>query len=171
MSEESSGTVDRFYRNVTIVSRETIAVEYFIVAGKHMGKPDITKVFAVVNRRIQMSYVRELPAAGVKYGLMRYIMCIHNNPGITQEQMAAMMAVEKSSVAKAVKQMLAEGYVTRRVNENCRRENILLPTDKARAAHDKIIPIKKKVHAEVTRNMSGSERGLFLRLLEKLALD
>ena len=136
-----------------------------------MGKPDITKVFAVVNRRIQMCYARELPAVGVKYGLMGYIMCIHNNPGISQEQMASMMAVEKSSVAKAVKQMLAEGYVTRTVNEYCRRENILLPTEKTRAAHDKIIPVKKKVHAEVTRNMTGAERSLFLSLLEKIALD
>lgn len=136
-----------------------------------MPATDLTKACAVLNRHLQMQYAKELPAVGVRYGLMGYIMCIHNNPGITQERMAPLMAVERSSVTKAVKQLEAEGYVTREVNPDCRREYILTPTAKLKQAYAKILPIKKKVHARVTGNMTDIERDLFLRLLAKINLE
>lgn len=132
---------------------------------------DITKIFAIANRRMQMHYARELAALDIKFGLMGYLMCIRNNPGLSQEQISSIMAVEKSSVAKAVKQLEAEGFITRTVNPNSRREYILVPTEKAEEAHEKLKSVKEKVHAVMTRNMTDIERDLFLRLLDKIALD
>lgn len=134
-------------------------------------KPDITKIIAVLERRLQMRYAKELPAFGVTYSLMGYIMCICANPGLSQERIAALMAVEKSSVAKAVRQLLAEGYVARSVNPASRREYILQPTEKAFAAPGQILAVKKKVHALVTGAMTPVERELFLSLLGKIPLD
>ena len=136
-----------------------------------MAKADLTKILAVLNRRIQAWYARELPGTGIKYGLIGYIMCICNNPGQSQEQIAGMMAVEKSSVAKAAKQLLDESYVKRNVNPDSRREYVLLPTAKARAARKAFLPIKQRVDAHVTRDMTNIERDLFLRLLAKIPLD
>ena len=118
-----------------------------------------------------MQYSQELPAVGVKPGLTSYIMCLRNNPGISQERMAAIMAVEKSSVAKAVRQLVAEGYASCSVNPECRRENILTPTPRTEEAYRAILSVKKKVHARLTRDMTGIERDLFLQLLGKVSLD
>lgn len=92
-----------------------------------MAEADLTRIFAVVGRRIQMHYARELPAVGIKYGLMGYIMCINNNPGLSQEEVAALMTVEKSSVAKAVRQLVDEGYVTRTPYRQSRMSSRIYP--------------------------------------------
>lgn len=136
-----------------------------------MSKPDITKIFAIANRRMQMHYTRELAALNIKSGLMGYLMCIRNNPGLSQEQISSLMVVEKSSVAKAVKQLEAEGYITRTTNPNSRREYVLVPTRKTEEMHDRLRAVKEKVHAMMTRNMTDIEQDLFLRLLDKIALD
>lgn len=136
-----------------------------------MEKADITKTFSIASRRLHAYYAKEMSAIGIKPGMLGYILCITNNPDISQDRMSEISAVEKSSTAKAVKILLAEGYVTRAVNPDDKREYILAPTAKAHAATEMIMAIKERAHLHITREMTEVERDIFLRLLAKVSLD
>lgn len=131
---------------------------------------DITKIIAIAYRRLLMFYSHELQAIGVKQGHMMYLCCICDNPGFSQEQVSAYLHVDKSTVAKAVKELLREGLINRAPNPEFRREFALTPTDKGKRLGRKIDEIKLKGHVFITSQMTEIEGELFRMLLLKLPL-
>lgn len=134
------------------------------------GAVDITKILAIAYRRLLMFYSHELQTIGVKAGHMMYICCVCDNPGFSQEQISSFLHVDKSTVAKAVKELLNEGYITRAPNPEFRREFAITPTDKGKRTGKKIDEIKKKGHAFITSQMTDIEVDIFKMLLLKLPL-
>lgn len=131
---------------------------------------DITKILAIAYRRLLMFYSHELQAIGVKAGHMMYICCVCDNPGFSQDQISSYLHVDKSTVAKAVKELLAAGYIVREPNPEFRREFAITPTEKGRRTGGKIAEIKEKGHAFITSRMTDIEGDLFRMLLLKLPL-
>lgn len=131
---------------------------------------DITKILAIAYRRLVMFYAAQAQSLGIKYGLIMYLMAICDYPGYSQEQIATLLYVDKSTVAKAVKALLREGYITRAPNPNSRREYMLTPTGKGLALSENISRFKEKGHALITSRMTNIERDLFEQLLLKIPL-
>ena len=131
---------------------------------------DITKILAISYRLLLMFYSHELQALGVKAGHMMYICCVCDNPGFSQDQLASFMHVDKSTVAKAIKELLKGGYIRRVPNPEFKREYIITPSEKGRQVAGQIDLIKQKGHAFLTSQMTEIERELFKMLLLKLPL-
>ncbi|MCC8190830.1 MAG: MarR family transcriptional regulator [Planctomycetes bacterium] len=129
---------------------------------------DITKTLAIAYRRLLLLYSHELQSIGVKAGHMMYLCCICDNPGFSQDEISAHLHVDKSTVAKAVKELLREGYITRAPNPEFRREYAIMPTEKGRRTRILIEEIKQRGHVFITSQMTDIERELFLMLLRKL---
>jgi Transcriptional regulators len=134
------------------------------------GVVDITKILAIAYRRLLMFYSHELQTIGVKSGHMMYICCVCDNPGFSQDQISSFLHVDKSTVAKAVKELLSGGYITRSPNPEFRREYAIMPTEKGKRTAKKIDEIKLKGHAFITSQMTDIESELFRMLLLKLPL-
>lgn len=131
---------------------------------------DITKIIAIAYRRLHMYYASQLQPMGIKHGLMMYIMAITDYPGYSQEQIASILYVDKSTVAKAVKQLLKEGYITRTASAHSRREYALCATEKGMEIAGKMDALKSKGHDLITSRMTDIERDIFERLLLKIPL-
>lgn len=131
---------------------------------------DITKILAIAYRRLLMFYSHELQTIGVKAGHMMYICCVCDNPGFSQDQISAFLHVDKSTVAKAVKELLKDGYITRVPNPEFRREYVITPTEKGKRTGRKIDEIKQKGHVFITSQMTDIESEVFKMLLLKLPL-
>ena len=67
---------------------------------------------------------------------MRYIMMIYDNPNISQDDLASISGHSKASIAKALKKLEDEKYITRVVNPENRRKYMLRTTEKG----DEIVP-------------------------------
>lgn len=131
---------------------------------------DIGKIIAKAHRLSQVYIAEALKDAHIKAGQFSYILCICDNPGISQEELAGELLVDKSSAAKAVKQLIADGFISRETNETDRRAYRLYPTQKSLDSYSLIQQSNQGWQDELFQNMTPVEIDFFIRLLEKLAI-
>lgn len=132
---------------------------------------NFSKSISAIYRRSGMYYAKELAKFGLRSGMMTYIMCICENPGISQERVAKGVMVDKSTVAKAVSQLIDLGMVERTQNPVDSREYILMPTDRAKGVYDHLRRTEDEWFLKMTADMTDVERTLLCTLLEKIRLD
>jgi len=129
---------------------------------------DYIKIFSVIYWQSQGFCAKRLKDLGVTCGQFMYILCICDNPGVSQEKVAELTCIDKSTVAKAVQQLLKGGFITRQVSREDRRVNELYPTEKATSIYPEIVQIVNDFHEEQLRGLTDIERDLFMRLLQKI---
>ena len=87
-----------------------------------------------------------------------YIVEICKNPGVAQEQLAGLIYVHKSNVARQLASLEEKGFITRAADAQDKRSLLVYPTEKALA----VLPHIKAVHREwnerVLEGMSEKER-------------
>ncbi|MCQ2970551.1 DNA-binding transcriptional regulator, MarR family [Methanobrevibacter gottschalkii] len=72
---------------------------------------------------------------------VRYIMLIHDNPNCSQDDLVNIYGESKANVAKSLKKLENNGYITRNMNPENRRKYMLKTTKKA----DELIPKIRKI--------------------------
>ena len=60
----------------------------------------------------------------------RYLLAIHNNKNLSQDDLAATFGQSKGTIAKALRKLEDKKYVERKIDENNRRKYILNATKK-----------------------------------------
>ena len=80
---------------------------------------------------------------------VRYIMMVHDNPDCSQDDLVNSYGESKANVAKALKKLEDEGYITRKVNPENRRKYMLKTTVKANELVPKVRQISMDWEKEV----------------------
>lgn len=132
---------------------------------------NLTRFFAIVHKQSQLFITNELKSLHISRGQYMYIMCICENAGVSQEQIAALVNVDKSAVTKAIQNLLEAGFITREADGTDKRVNSIYPTPKAEAAYIDIMAAGEKWHAEIMQDMSDVEKDIFKRILDKVHLE
>lgn len=106
-----------------------------------------------------------------KYGLSgmhhTYILNICNNPGVTQDQLAEIIFVNKSNVARQLAVLEKSGFVKREPNPSDGRKLLVYPTEKAHIVYPKVVEILKEWNEIILDGFSSAEKDL----LEKTMSD
>ena len=89
-------------------------------------------------------------------------------PGISQEQLARRIYINKSNVARQLAILEENGYVTRRPGEEDRRVMRVYPTEKAQAALPRIQEIMGNWEEAVAMGLTAAEREKLSDLLEDM---
>ena len=129
---------------------------------------DYIKIFSVVYWQSQGYCAKRLKDVGVTCGQFMYILCICENPGVSQEKVAELTCIDKSTVAKAVQQLKKGGYITRQVSSEDRRVNELYATEKAAAIYPRIVEIVEGFIGTQLEGLTDIEQDIFMRLLRKI---
>lgn len=98
-----------------------------------------------------------------------YILYICKNPGVSQEQLARMMVINKSNVTRQLAVLSEAGYVERRNNDADKRIIEVYPTQKAL---DILPEIKKLFHDwndYITDGFTEEEKTVLKSMLERIA--
>lgn len=111
-------------------------------------------------------------AALAKYGLKSchasYLLHISENPGVSQEQLAQAIYLNKSSVARQLAALEEDGFVRRQACEKDRRIIHLYTTQKT----DDLIPELQKILSDwedmMTVDLTESEQEVLTGLLSKM---
>ncbi len=98
-----------------------------------------------------------------------YILAVCRTPGITQEELARHIYVDKSCVARRVAQLEADGFVTRRPCAQDRRAVGVYPTQKALDALPEVRRVIGEWNAQITQDLTEAERAQLAEMIEKLA--
>ena len=98
-----------------------------------------------------------------------YVLAIYHNPGISQEQLARHICINKSNVTRQLAYLEKCGYVERRQSDKDKRMILVYPTQKAFDAMPLIHDIIRDWNAYLTEELTSEERDMLEGLLAVLA--
>lgn len=130
--------------------------------------PDLMNHVTDVARCAALFRQEELAALGLKACHASYLDAICSSPGITQDQLARRIFINKSNVARQLVVLEEDGFVERRPSPEDKRAIQVFPTEKARACMPEIIRIFRFWESFVAQDLSAQERRALVSMLEKL---
>ena len=110
----------------------------------------------------------ELACLGLKACHASYLANICACPGITQDQLARRIFINKSNVARQLAVLEEDGFVERRPSQEDKRAIQVFPTEKARNSMPEIARIFRCWEAFVAQDLTEAERRTLVAMLEKL---
>lgn len=128
----------------------------------------MVKSISILYRKTQIYLNEQAESLAIGSGKVPFIMCVTENPGISQNRMACLLNMDKSTVTKMLARLEQEGYITRKVNHRDSRSFNIFPTEKARAAYPKITAIEDRWCEEMTKGLTPIERSIFTELLSRV---
>ena len=97
-----------------------------------------------------------------------YVFAICNNPGLSQDDLAKHISVNKSNVARTLLYLEENGYITRKAGEKDRRINGVFPTEKMLNVYPKIKEITMEWNQFLAEDLTKEEFEQFQSILERL---
>jgi DNA-binding MarR family transcriptional regulator len=112
---------------------------------------------------------QSLPGCDIGYGPKRFLIEIALFPGLTQEEVSERLLMDKTTTARAVKELEKKGYITRKRDPEDRRCRRLWPTEQGKAFAPKVIEARKKAQEALAQGFTTKERARLAILLQNLA--
>lgn len=123
-----------------------------------------------VTYRCAMRYrERELDDTGLAGCQTPYLMALYRHEGLTQEELARYLNVNKSSVARQLASLEEKGYIRREPDPQDRRSLLVYPTEKANALQDRMRHVLRDWSAYLTDDFTDEERETLSRLMGRVA--
>lgn len=97
-----------------------------------------------------------------------YILRICQHPGITQDQLAQMLCVHKSNVARQLSLLEGAGYLTRTPKEGDRRALCVFPTQKMLEVLPRVRAVLDEWNAYLLAELPKEQRALLMRVMPDL---
>lgn len=110
----------------------------------------------------------ELAPLGLKACHASYLSAICQTPGITQDQLARRIFINKSNIARQLAVLEEDGFVERIPSPGDKRAIQVFPTEKAREALPEIVRIFRCWESFVAQDLSEEERRVLVSMLEKM---
>lgn len=107
-----------------------------------------------------------------KYGITAaehpFFMAIQHHAGVTQEELTALVCVDKAATARAVKSLEEKGFLTRRQDARDRRQNLIYPTPQALRLAGAVQEELLRFNAHLTQGIAPEEVAIILEGLQKM---
>lgn len=98
-----------------------------------------------------------------------YLTTLYRQPGISQEEMARQMSVNKSSVARQLAVLEEKGYVRREPSPADRRLLLVFPTEKALEVKERLYRCYHDWSSYLTQDFTDEEQQLLSELMVRIA--
>ena len=130
--------------------------------------PDLMHHITDISRCAALYRQEELAALGLKSCHASYIYGVCDCPGITQDQLARRIFINKSNVARQLVILEEDGFVERRPSPEDKRAIQVFPTEKAHRAMPEIARIFRCWEDFVAQDLSAEERRCLTEMLAKM---
>jgi DNA-binding MarR family transcriptional regulator len=127
------------------------------------------KWISIIHRNLCAYMNQSLPGCDIGYGPKRFLIEIALFPGLTQEEVSELLLMDKTTTARAVKELEKKGYITRKRDPEDRRCRRLWPTEQGKAFAPKVIEARKKAQEALAQGFTTKERARLAILLQNLA--
>lgn len=97
-----------------------------------------------------------------------YVIVISKNPGISQEELANELCINKSNVTRGLAHLEEQGYVERKADTFDKRILRVYPTDKMTAMLPKVRKVMKEWNEYLTDDIDEEEVRIFQSVLERV---
>ena len=133
--------------------------------------PSVTRLINIIARTNAMFRADRARKEGldINQALFPYIIALPHRPGISQDQLASIMYLNKSNVTRHMASLEEKGYVERRQNDEDKRVINVYPTEKLEEIRAKIRAISKEWKEYILQDLSEEELAVLTELLSKVA--
>lgn len=112
---------------------------------------------------------KQLASLGLNGCQTPYFTALYRSPGISQEDLARQLNVNKSSVARQLAALESLGYVRREVSPEDRRALLAYPTDKALAIREQVMHVLHAWREYLLQGFTQEEQTVLSGLLTRVA--
>ena len=130
--------------------------------------PDLMHHITDIARCAALYRQEELMALELKSCHASYLAAICDCPGITQDQLARHIFINKSNVARQLVILEEDGFVERRPSPGDKRAIQVFPTQKAKDALPEIVAMFRRWQSFVAQDLSEEERRCLTSMLAKM---
>ncbi len=111
---------------------------------------------------------RQLAGTGLSGCQTPYLTALYREPGLTQEELAQRLNVNKSNVARQLAALEEKGYVCRLASPEDKRRTLVYPTDKAEAIRETIYRIYRSWNELLTADFTDEERLALSDMMQRI---
>ncbi|MGF1902420.1 MarR family winged helix-turn-helix transcriptional regulator [Aliivibrio sifiae] len=122
----------------------------------------------VIANQASKNFEAELKQHGLTVALWPTMMCLWEEEGVTQRDIAEKSKVENSTTTRTLDKLEKLGLVERQADPNSRRSFRIYLTDEGRALRETLLPIPVKVNKEALSSLDLNEQKEMIRLLQKM---
>lgn len=126
------------------------------------------KYISAIYRHLQILIAAELAPFRIGSGQYIFLMAIANKERITQKALSEELLIDKTTTAKAIAKLEAEGYVRRESDPADNRYHLLYLTEAGRAVVPKVQEALEHVRNKSLIGISDEEYAFMLGLLKKV---
>ena len=119
--------------------------------------------------RCQAAYRKMMLDADFTPAYHAYILAICGKPGRSQDDLAASLCINKSTIARGIEWLLENGYVTRVAKPEDKRCLLIYPTEKMLAVYPKVKSVANSWNEIITKGISDEELEITYSVLMRMA--
>lgn len=113
-------------------------------------------------------YNEKLNTDGITGNQQIYIFQICRHPGISQEQLAQRITVNKSNVTRQLSALEQNGFIIRRPSQEDKRVLQVFPTEKGEALYPKVLEIMQQWNRLLLEEFNEKEQELLLSMMQRV---
>ncbi|PKH08127.1 MarR family winged helix-turn-helix transcriptional regulator [Moritella sp. Urea-trap-13] len=125
----------------------------------------------VVANKASKDFDTELKKHGLSLALWPTLMCLWEEEGVTQREIALKSKVESSTTTRTLDKLVALALVERRDDPNSRRSFRIYLTDAGRSLKEQLLPIPLAINNNLLSSLDAQEQQQMISLLKKLVTD
>lgn len=129
-----------------------------------------TRAFNTIARCTMQHRSDQLASSQISGPQATYLLHICHHPGISQDEIAKAIYVNKSNVTRQITALEEAGFVVRQNHKSDQRVIQVFPTQKAQDLLPTIYQIFREWNAYLTQDLSQEEQEVFFALLQKITL-
>lgn len=117
--------------------------------------PELGRWISILDRLMKMYYDRGLSDFEIGWGQQFYVEYLYDHPGASAQEMAQCIRVDKATLTKVIKKLLALDYIKVTADEKDKRVKRLYLTEKALPAARRIKEIHNSFYQAVCTGLSS----------------
>lgn len=125
----------------------------------------ITRLITLLARKSQEWITEVLKDYGITAAEQPFFMAVEHSDGMTQEELTAIVSVDKAATTRAVRSLEEKGYLTRRQDTKDRRKNLIYPTKKTHELFPEVQETLLALNDQITEGLSEAERNVICRAM------
>jgi len=130
---------------------------------------DFARLIWAINKAGQAFFADRLAPRGLGAGQYPLLSLLYMRDGLSQEEIADRLRIDKAAVAKSVRRLIEEGYANRRGDEVDGRVKRVRLTAKARRAKQALEAIEAEWRSILLAGFDEAEAGALCGCLKRLA--
>ena len=132
---------------------------------------NVGKWISVLYRQFQVYINGELKIFNLNSSQYVFLLKLYKEDGVSQEELAKRLFIDKGAAARAIKQLEENGYVTRKINAGDKRAYEIYLTTKAHDIEKEINVILAKWNSIISAGRSEEEIGILINALQNMSAN